>query len=1170
MKKLISLILSLVLILTCFPVALAKETPKTFSLATVNDIHYYPESLAGDKKEALYTYLTGHSCNYDDLDSILDAALLSLEYEVKHNGVKYIAIAGDLTVNGEYEGHVALAGRLKAFEEKTGAKLLVIPGNHDINNPRASRFINDNKKEAARTTSPAEFYEIYKELGFTDAYHKFSDFEKGDHGSLSYSVKTEDGYRIILADAGKFTPDITETGEAKQETSGTFTPELLQWILDEAGDAKKNGEIPLLITHWNMVGANYFHEYLMQGFVIDDCYMLAETLADAGINYSFGGHEHISDVAIDYSDSGNAMYSVITPTLTQFPFAYRVTDFTKNEKGGLDVTFNQKDCDEYAGVKALSGNGTYPSPYRTTGFYKQYGGADATEYIFGMLKGTLDKYINGIRAEGSIVRYIEKEMELDIEATINTYLAGGISFEGKNILSGKNVMNFLYDLDGQIMEKYIYNKQETYAVIKAALRNMLDTKISGFPCDEFVDEYGFGSESRGGTLGEAVLAVMATMYMGNEDISDNEFLKDIVEFSGTPEFLELLISLIKKFVVRDVVVNNILADISLNLDTLFVDEAASYGQYLQMIFAMLISILDSGFNSADIGAALESVLKILGGLNDVSLKRIIEAVLGTGLIPYGSTIDELIDTVLAMFITEDTKEAATYQAKIVIGSMITDSTKDYDVTYVNNGPVRVEPTKEDMQLPVNVTITPAADCSDAFTISWMTKYSVTGTDITLKDKDGKEITDCEIIRSTKEDVYTAPGFDAGTFGLFPWTHKIINHTVTIKGLEADTEYTYIIGDKAKNFLAEGKVKTAPAEDGSFTFIHLSDTKGFIPSHFEDFSEALTAAASLYKDWSFTAYTGSLTGVASNDDMWSFGIAAAEEIFAGKMTAYASGVTDAEESNNQAKYFPVTHAPAQLSDTGLYYSYNYGDAHFAVINVNNLTSGGILSKEQTAWLNNDLASSESLWNILIMGDTIYPAAEDNSALQTQLMSLMEEYDVDLLLQGSGTAYIRTDYISGNSPVLYDTKTVSVNGRTYEAYCDAKGMVAIVSGSTSGEYEKSTAGGIIYEKVNNTDLPMFSAVTISGSILTVDAYTVNGGRAYRIDSFAIEKDYKVLSGDVDLDGTVTAADARLALRACVDLEVLSVKSETAADADKDNDITAADARLILRAAVGLETL
>ncbi len=64
---------------------------------------------------------------------------------------------------------------------------------------------------------------------------------------------------------------------------------------------------------------------------------------------------------------------------------------------------------------------------------------------------------------------------------------------------------------------------------------------------------------------------------------------------------------------------------------------------------------------------------------------------------------------------------------------------------------------------------------------------------------------------------------------------------------------------------------------------------------------------------------------------------------------------------------------------------------------------------------------------------------------------------------------------------------------------------------------------------------------------------------------------ISGDVDGDGSVTAVDARLALRAGVGLETaLSAEAFSAADANGDGALTAGDAREILRASVGLGSL
>ena len=65
---------------------------------------------------------------------------------------------------------------------------------------------------------------------------------------------------------------------------------------------------------------------------------------------------------------------------------------------------------------------------------------------------------------------------------------------------------------------------------------------------------------------------------------------------------------------------------------------------------------------------------------------------------------------------------------------------------------------------------------------------------------------------------------------------------------------------------------------------------------------------------------------------------------------------------------------------------------------------------------------------------------------------------------------------------------------------------------------------------------------------------------------------IPGDVDENGKVTAADARLALRRAVGLETFAVESAAflAADVNGDGKVTAADARLILRVAVGMEKL
>lgn len=58
--------------------------------------------------------------------------------------------------------------------------------------------------------------------------------------------------------------------------------------------------------------------------------------------------------------------------------------------------------------------------------------------------------------------------------------------------------------------------------------------------------------------------------------------------------------------------------------------------------------------------------------------------------------------------------------------------------------------------------------------------------------------------------------------------------------------------------------------------------------------------------------------------------------------------------------------------------------------------------------------------------------------------------------------------------------------------------------------------------------------------------------------------IIKGDVDGDGKITAADARLALRGSAKIEKLTVTQERCADVDGDGKVTAHDAREILRTA------
>ena len=63
---------------------------------------------------------------------------------------------------------------------------------------------------------------------------------------------------------------------------------------------------------------------------------------------------------------------------------------------------------------------------------------------------------------------------------------------------------------------------------------------------------------------------------------------------------------------------------------------------------------------------------------------------------------------------------------------------------------------------------------------------------------------------------------------------------------------------------------------------------------------------------------------------------------------------------------------------------------------------------------------------------------------------------------------------------------------------------------------------------------------------------------------------VTGDLDRNGEITSADARLALRASVGLKDDVEITKKRGDTDGDGVITSSDARNILRAAVGLDDM
>jgi 3',5'-cyclic AMP phosphodiesterase CpdA len=193
-----------------------------------------------------------------------------------------LIITGDLTVNGEAASHQELADRLRPLV-KAGVPVYVLPGNHDLNNPAASRFVGDHV-EAVAAVSGAEFARIWADFGFSAALSR-------DPASLSYVVQAAPGVRLLMLDS---TVSDQNAALGYSVTGGAIRPATWSWVAQVAAQARASGCRLVAAMHHSLVDHN---SVVHDGYTIDDADAVADRLAAFGVSVVLTGHTHVQDVA---------------------------------------------------------------------------------------------------------------------------------------------------------------------------------------------------------------------------------------------------------------------------------------------------------------------------------------------------------------------------------------------------------------------------------------------------------------------------------------------------------------------------------------------------------------------------------------------------------------------------------------------------------------------------------------------------------------------------------------------------------------------------------------------------------------------------------------------------------------------------------------------------------
>ncbi len=228
-------------------------------------------------------------------------------------------ICGDLTKDGELSSHNMLAQKLRKVHQ-AGIKVLVVPGNHDINNPHAFKFNGDMATPTDRV-GPEKFREIYKDFGYDPA----QTIEQGPE--LCYLAEPVPGLWVLGIDGCIYKDNITEN---YPRTGGALDAVRIKWIVEKTKEGKAKGKRIVGMMHHGIV-----EHFPMQGTVAAD-YLIADhdnvarQLAEGGLEFMFTGHFHAQDI-VKKEYPGGTLYDIQTGSTVTYPCPYRVITLDENK-----------------------------------------------------------------------------------------------------------------------------------------------------------------------------------------------------------------------------------------------------------------------------------------------------------------------------------------------------------------------------------------------------------------------------------------------------------------------------------------------------------------------------------------------------------------------------------------------------------------------------------------------------------------------------------------------------------------------------------------------------------------------------------------------------------------------------------------------------------------------
>lgn len=410
-----------------------------------------------------------------------------------------------------------------------------------------------------------------------------------------------------------------------------------------------------------------------------------------------------------------------------------------------------------------------------------------------------------------------------------------------------------------------------------------------------------------------------------------------------------------------------------------------------------------------------------------------------------------------------------------------------------------------------ITVTYNGDPKTRKAFTWYTPISASNSVVRVsKTKDFKSYTDIE----SSEELVSGG-----------YMHKSV-----VSGLTADTEYYYKVGDVDSNsFTNVATFKTAK-EDGEFSFINLTDSQA------KSTTEALLAANTYNQamkcvpDSAFILHGGDIVQTGDSETDWENMINFPSDVMMNTTIVPTAGNHD-YQTDEFKNHFNLEAVNSQDTSTGVYYSFDYSNTHFTVLNTNE-DSEKCISDSQIEWLKNDVNTARAngaKWFVLSLHKGLYTTGthmtdSDIMEMRKILVPVVDELNIDIVLQGHDHVLVRSKNLIYDKNGVADAKVSKTNtyteikdGKTIEYSMNPQGTFYVLEGTAGAKhYTQNTDSSQIdmskylelFDRTEeSTNRQHFAKISISDSKLTVMTYQItNGGTAVATEGFGIDRAVK----------------------------------------------------------------